>query len=983
MTPSFDLDGNITSFSDDELLAIQTMWEFASEDFRPFNVDVTTQDPGVANLINSGAGDQQWGVRVVIGGSDLDWQRPITNHPSGGIAYVGSFSWDTDTPCFVFAADYGGQFKQIAESISHETGHTLGLDHDGQTRFYFSTSDHMFHSVHVEYYYGHPAVFDELVDDMGNVTGYVLNPNPAPTGWAPIMGTGYDEELSQWSQGEYPGANNVQDDLAIISDLTTNGFGYRADDHGDTIATADPLTPDDPTASGDEVTYSGEGIIGEHPSLGVSDVDVFAFDVQELGEIVSLDINPFQTGPDLDVLAKLYDSSGTLIATSNPLDVLEAGSDSLNDPLTTTAADGGWRVQLNANGAVNLNPDQNGTWQYVDQLLLTAGTYYVSVEGAGKPITYIDPVISPGPITDPPGAPSNPQLQPDDSDWGYSNYGSLGYYSVVATRRRGLVVGVDFDQSDGVSPTNWNLYTGGGPNDTLKNLISEAGGLVPYQLEISATGSPINTFASGPINVADIPNHTPALDGLDGYLGSPDETLSFTWSNLTPSSVYQIYVFGTTDSNAENDVTVTGGTWNGVSQVFHFTQDGFESDGLVVNDNSPSSADLSTLSLFVVADASGQITITVNGTNGSPLAVAGLAIAPTSVGSISGQVWNDVNGNQTKDSGEAGLPDWIVYLDLNNNGQLDKTSSEDQTVTQASPDVPQAIQDYTTVKSELDFASVGQILDVNVTLDITHTYDADLHVSLISPSGTSVLLFANVGPTGANFHNTVLDDQALISINTGSAPFTGSFQPQEPLSAFNGENAFGAWKLEISDDGAGDVGVLNSWSLTIKLQGVTQYLEPVQTTDSNGNYTFTKIPPGVYYVREYETPEQFVEGWQQTSAPPPTTLRSGVRLEDIDIGNWIPVAQHGSIQGTVFDDANQNGMQDDGESGLSGSIVYIDSNHNGMRDIASTPTVIAATDLPKRILDFKTTTSQVTVDSLGSVFNIDSRLTLRTASSAT
>jgi subtilisin-like proprotein convertase family protein len=314
---------------------------------------------------------------------------------------------------------------------------------------------------------------------------------------------------------------------------------------------------------------------------------------------------------------------------------------------------------------------------------------------------------------------------------------------------------------------------------------------------------------------------------------------------------------------------------------------------------------------------------------------------------------------------------------LNNNGQLHLISTPDQTYPpQASEDIPQTLIDYAAVKSELDFTGIGKIQDLNVTLDIQHEYDADLDVYLISPTGTRVKLFADVGTSGDDFHLTNLDDEALISIDDGAAPFTGTFRPQEPLSTFIDEDAFGTWTLEITDDAAGDHGTLLGWSLTFKLQGVTNYLEPFQVTDSGGNYTFTSLPPGVYNVREYVTPDQILEGWKPTWAPAPVTVRSGANVLNVDFGNWIPVALRGSIQGEKFYDANQDGVKGDGEPGLSGWVVYVDSNGNGVRDIASLPTVLPATDLPKPITDFQTTTSQVNVASLGTVFKVEVTLSL-------
>ncbi len=189
---------------------------------------------------------------------------------------------------------------------------------------------------------------------------------------------------------------------------------------------------------------------------------------------------------------------------------------------------------------------------------------------------------------------------------------------------------------------------------------------------------------------------------------------------------------------------------------------------------------------------------------GSESAVAGLAIATTKVGSISGQKWNDENGNQIFDASEDGLPGWTIYLDLNNNGQLDlKRPLPTRRFTQASTDIPQTIPDQNLVgvKSSLDFTGVGIIEDVNVTLDISHTYDADVHVSLISPSGTRVKLFANVGGSGDNFHNTVLDDRRSLPIRSlGTLLSRAVSVRRSRLSAFDGEDALGDWKLEVIDD---------------------------------------------------------------------------------------------------------------------------------------------------------------------------------------
>ena len=125
------------------------------------------------------------------------------------------------------------------------------------------------------------------------------------------------------------------------------------------------------------------------------------------------------------------------------------------------------------------------------------------------------------------------------------------------------------------------------------------------------------------------------------------------------------------------------------------------------------------------------------------------------------------------------------------------------------------INDNQTVTSTLEFNEYYDIADVNVSLDITHTWDGDLTISLISPAGTSVTLSANNGGSGSNYTNTMFDDDAATPIVSGSPPFTGTFIPQQPLATFNGESAHGTWTLSVNDNAGGDNGTINSFSVEV------------------------------------------------------------------------------------------------------------------------------------------------------------------------
>jgi len=118
----------------------------------------------------------------------------------------------------------------------------------------------------------------------------------------------------------------------------------------------------------------------------------------------------------------------------------------------------------------------------------------------------------------------------------------------------------------------------------------------------------------------------------------------------------------------------------------------------------------------------------------------------------------------------------------------------------------------------INFNTGLTITDVNVTINISHVFVEDLRLVLTSPSGTEVELFANIIGNGVNFTNTVLDDQAATALSAaaaGDAPFTASYQPDNALSAFNGEASYGAWTLSAYDFWDLDEGTLDSWSLEV------------------------------------------------------------------------------------------------------------------------------------------------------------------------
>ena len=102
---------------------------------------------------------------------------------------------------------------------------------------------------------------------------------------------------------------------------------------------------------------------------------------------------------------------------------------------------------------------------------------------------------------------------------------------------------------------------------------------------------------------------------------------------------------------------------------------------------------------------------------------------------------------------------------------------------------------------------------------IDHTFINDLQVRLTSPSGTTVTVINEIDGGGNNLCQTLLDDDAgagsIQGVVTGQAPFTGTFAPNAPLSAFDGESPNGTWTLSVQDFFSADIGSIRDFTVII------------------------------------------------------------------------------------------------------------------------------------------------------------------------
>src|SRR4051794_10050362 len=161
----------------------------------------------------------------------------------------------------------------------------------------------------------------------------------------------------------------------------------------------------------------------------------------------------------------------------------------------------------------------------------------------------------------------------------------------------------------------------------------------------------------------------------------------------------------------------------------------------------------------------------------------------------------------------------------------------------ASVDVPKPIGDNASVTSTFAVTAPGRVKGLRVRIGrIAHTYVGDLRIELVAPDGAKVKLFDQRGESGDNLVNTVFDSAAATPIAAGSAPFTGTFRPEESLHALDGHAQEGIWTLRVSDLRASDTGTLQAWGADVAPAVCS--VEPIAAFVATPN----PVPPGAAVV---------------------------------------------------------------------------------------------------------------------------------------
>ena len=358
--PAFTVDGS-ASFSDAEKRMIISAWQAVAEDYAPFNVDVTTEEPSDDAITRSSVSDTTYGTRALISAGNSSWNPDTCG--CGGIAFIdvfnqypsGTYTHPRLQPAFAFAGPETSQFpspgKYISDIASHEVGHTLSLLHDGDSS-QPTPGDR-------EYFLG--------LGDGKN--------------WAPIMGGGYYNSIVQWSKGDYAVATQTQDDLVcvVLNGCATNSGGLTpvSDEIGTSIANARTIS-----------TTPISGVIGTP-----TDKDWFTVTVTN-GSLGVYSYAP-TINTNLDTSLTLLDSRGdTILSTDAPSTMTESGNGLGTWPIT------------GMDGVMNVT--------------LPNGKYFIVLDGVGR-------------------------------TGGYSEYGSLGQYSIKT--RAPVTIGIPTRHNPTISGT--------------------------------------------------------------------------------------------------------------------------------------------------------------------------------------------------------------------------------------------------------------------------------------------------------------------------------------------------------------------------------------------------------------------------------------------------------------------------------------------------------------------------------------------------
>lgn len=314
---------------------------------------------------------------------------------------------------------------------------------------------------------------------------------------------------------------------------------------------------------------------------------------------------------------------------------------------------------------------------------------------------------------------------------------------------------------------------------------------------------------------------------LEGTLGAAG-TISGTVTEegtATPVAGATVSVVGgsTTTSDASGNYTLSASAGTHVVEATAVGYEDASVEGVVVVVDQTTDVDIAMVPFGTISG-----TVTASGT-GAPIANATVEIAdgPTTTTNAGGQYALAVAaGTYTVEASATGYTSTTVAGVVVVAGQTTTTDiemevSNTETSNYPSAATPVAIPDADPAGAAKTLTITDDFLidDLDITVNITHTYVSDLDLYLVSPWGDSVQLAEDptTFPAGANMTNCRFDDEAeeAFDYETLTAPFTGSWRPFATLEAFDGFTTAGAWRLRAIDNEAADTGTIGIFTIHV------------------------------------------------------------------------------------------------------------------------------------------------------------------------
>ncbi|MBW4361104.1 zinc-dependent metalloprotease [Flavobacterium taihuense] len=215
--------------------------------------------------------------------------------------------------------------------------------------------------------------------------------------------------------------------------------------------------------------------------------------------------------------------------------------------------------------------------------------------------------------------------------------------------------------------------------------------------------------------------------------------------------------------------------------------------------------------------------------------------------------------------------------------------------------IPDAQSTYTEKTIVVPAGSL-EIKDVNVNLSFTHTYISDVQIDLVSPKGTVVKLFDR--SCGASNTSLVLTYDDLGGLLTCGSTTSQTVAPAALLSAFNGENPGGTWKLRFRDIGVGDTGTINSASIQICSSAYATLATPsydvkdfiLYPNPNKGNFTILFTSPDKTDVEVFVTDMLGRKIYQKTFKNT-GNFNENIQLINASAGTYIVTVVDGDRKG--------------------------------------------------------------------------------------